>query len=326
MDGFTSHGGRLDAAMRAWPDAPTPWIDLSTGINPRPYPAPRASRAARARLPLPERDRRPGSCCRGGVRASTIRPESRRPPAQRRRCGSCRICSGAETVWIAEPTYASHADAWSQAGARRVEGEAEAGVAVVVNPNNPDGQGLEVNALQAMADRLAARDGWLVVDESFADTLPGASIAALGHPRIVALRSFGKFYGLAGLRLGFVLGAPDLVRRVRAVQGNWPVCADAIAAGLAAYADQAWTARTRTRLIADAARLDAALRDGGFEIIGGTCLFRLAKVDDAPDRFAALCAQGILTRPFAAERTWLRFGLPHPSVRARVAAALRMFV
>jgi cobalamin biosynthetic protein CobC len=324
MDGFTSHGGRLDAAMRAWPDAPMPWIDLSTGINPRPYPAPRASRAARSRLPLADEVSALEAIAATAFGLDDPAGVAATPGAESALRLLPRVL-GAETVWIAEPAYPSHADAWSRAGARRVASEAEAAVVVVVNPNNPDGRFLAPDALRAMADRLAARDGWLVIDESFAETLPGASIAALGHRRIVALRSFGKFYGLAGLRLGFVLGATDLARRVRAGQGDWPVSADAIAAGLAAYADPAWTTRTRTRLIADAARLDAALRDGGFEIVGGTALFRLAKAADAPDRFAALCAQGVLTRPFAGERTWLRFGLPHPSARPRVEAALRAF-
>ena len=232
---------------------------------------------------------------------------------------------GAGTAWIDGPTYASHADAWSRAGVRLVASKAEADVVVVVNPNNPDGRILDHGALRDLADRLAARNGWLVVDESFADVLPGASIALLGHPRIVALRSFGKFYGLAGLRLGLVLAAPDVVRRVREWQGDWPISADAIAAGAAAYADPVWALRTRARLTKAAERLDAALRHGGFEIIGGTALFRLTKAKDAPDRFAALCAQGVLARPFAAEPSWLRFGLPHPSVFQRAEAALSAF-
>lgn len=324
MDNFISHGGRLDAAMRTWPHAPTPWIDLSTGINPRPYPAPPASRAARARLPLREEIVALETAAAAAFGLDDPARVAATPGAE----AALRLLPhvlGAETAWIAGPTYASHADAWARAGARLVSSEAEAVAAIVVNPNNPDGRLLEPEALRSLADRLADRNGWLVVDESFADTLPGASIAALGHPRIVALRSFGKFYGLAGLRLGFVLGESELIRAVRARQGDWPVSADAVAAGMAAYADPAWTARTRSRLVGQALRLDKALRGGGFEVIGGTCLFRLVKAEDAPVRFAALCAQGILTRPFADERTWLRFGLPHPSARQRVEAVLRSF-
>jgi cobalamin biosynthetic protein CobC len=229
----------------------------------------------------------------------------------------------AETVMIAGPTYASHADAWSQSGARLVCEEEAATAVVVVNPNNPDGRVHDHALLLARADRLVSRGGWMVVDESFADVQPSASIAAAGHPAIVALRSFGKFYGLAGLRLGFVLGDPELIRRVRDRQGDWPISADALAAGTTAYADAAWASRTRARLVRDAERLDMALRAGGFEPVGGTALFRLVRANDAAGRFAALCANGVLSRPFAEQPTWLRFGLPHPSAWRRVENALK---
>jgi cobalamin biosynthetic protein CobC len=322
MDGFTSHGGQLQAAMRAWPGASGPWIDLSTGINPKPYPAPRASLGARARLPFAEEiadleavaarafglggpDRIVATA--GAEAALRLLPE----------------LLEARTAVIVGPTYASHADAWSRAGARLAADEDEAGAVILVNPNNPDGAVRAPAALLALADRLAARDGWLVVDESFADVAPGPSLAAAGHPRIVVLRSFGKFFGLAGLRLGFIAGPADLVRRVRGRQGDWPVGADALAAGRAAYADADWISRTRRRLARDAARLDHALLAAGFRIVGGTLLFRLTASDDAGRRFEALCARGVLTRPFADQPDWLRFGLPHPSMWRRVEDALR---
>jgi len=321
MDSFTGHGGRLDAAMRAWPDAPAPWVDLSTGVNPTPYPCPRASRAARARLPFAEEIATLEALA--GAAFGVDDPD--RVLATAGAEAGLRLLPQllkAQTAMVAGPTYASHADAWSQAGTRLVDREDQAAVVVIVNPNNPDGRVVDQARLLQQADRLAAREGWLVVDESFADVSPGASIAALGHPRIVALRSFGKFYGLAGLRLGFLLGAPQVVRRARLRQGAWPVSADALAAGCAAYADPDWRERTQARLARAAARLDATLIRGGFGIVGGTSLFRLASADDAQHRFAALCAKGILSRPFADEPTWLRFGLPQASARRRVEAAI----
>ncbi|MBV9511253.1 MAG: aminotransferase class I/II-fold pyridoxal phosphate-dependent enzyme, partial [Caulobacteraceae bacterium] len=151
----------------------------------------------------------------------------------------------------------------------------------------------------------------------------GDSIAAVGHPRILALRSFGKFYGLAGLRLGFLLGTAPFVRRFKEALGDWPVSADALAAGLAAYPDADWAARTRIRLARDAARLDKLLIACGFSIVGGTNLFRLARAPDAPRRFEALCAEGILTRPFAEAPDWLRFGLPRSRDWRRLEAVLK---
>jgi cobalamin biosynthetic protein CobC len=322
MDGFTYHGGRLDAAMRAWPSAPMPWIDISTGVNPAPYPAPRATKASRSRLPFPAEIEALELAAATTFGVTDPDRVAAIPGAELGLRLLPKLLDGAR-VAIAEPTYASHGLAWSNAGARLLASQDEAEVVVVVNPNNPDGKLVEQTTLLAMAQRLAAREGWLVVDESFADGLPGPSIAAAGHPRIVTLRSFGKFYGLAGLRLGFLIGEPALMRKVRALLGAWPVSADAIAAGLAAYADAGWRDRTRARLSSGAAKLDAILMQSGFELVGGTSLFRLVKAEDAPRRFAELGAGGVLCRPFAAERTWLRFGLPAKAMWPRVDAALR---
>ncbi len=321
MDPFTGHGGRLEAARRRWLDAPRRWIDLSTGINPVAYPAPAASRTARARLPDVEALRALEAEAAAAFGLDNSARVAATPGAEAALHLLPRL-AGSPSVWIPGPTYGGHRAAWTAAGSWIVGTEAEATVAVVVNPNNPDGRIMPPADLIALADRLAARDGWLIVDESFADLDPAPSIAALRHPRIVVLRSFGKFYGLAGLRLGFVLGDPAVVRRVRATLGDWPVSVDAIAAGLKAYPDRGWAERSRIRLARHAAWLDDKLAQAGFDPVGGTSLFRLVRAIDAPRRFEALCAAGILTRPFDYEPSWLRFGLPHPSARARVAAAL----
>ena len=113
------------------------------------------------------------------------------------------------------------------------------------------------------------------------------------------VRSFGKFYGLAGLRLGFVVGDPALLARLRARHGDWPVSADAIAAGLRAYLDARWASRTRRRLTRNAMRLDELLGRAGCEVLGGTPLFRLARTADASQRFERLARRGVLVRPFA---------------------------
>jgi len=137
------------------------------------------------------------------------------------------------------------------------------------------------------------------------------------------LRSFGKFYGLAGLRLGFVVGSPLIAARVRGVIGDWPVSVDALAAGLAAYADRQWADRMRLQLAAVARRLDGLLTRHGFEVVGGTSLYRLVRAGDAPVRFERLAAAGILTRPFQHDASLLRFGLPGaPEAWRRLGEAL----
>jgi cobalamin biosynthetic protein CobC len=140
----------------------------------------------------------------------------------------------------------------------------------------------------------------------------------------VVLRSFGKFYGLAGVRLGFVIAAEAIIARIRGLIGDWPVCADAIVAGLAAYADQTWAAHTREHLQGAAQRLDRLLVRCGLQIVGGTSLFRLTRSPDAPARFQQLLQAGVLVRPFDHDATLLRFGLPYGKPAwSRLAEALR---
>lgn len=319
---LAQHGGRLRAASALWPDAPRPWIDLSTGINPNPYPAPRASARARARLPDPQESRTLEAVA---ARAFGVDDPDRVVSAAGSEAALRLLpyvlpsATQAIVVW---PTYSSHADSWQRLGVpvSRVDSidrasPAAGSVVTLVNPNNPDGSVTECEQLLAAHDRIAAHDGFLVVDEAFADVDPPCSVAEVAgterYARLVVLRSFGKFYGLAGVRLGFAIAAPALAARLRACLGDWPVCADAIAAGLAAYADRAWAERTRVRLLSAARRLDALLTLCGFSVVGGTTLFRLARSELAPARFEQLLRAGILARPFNHDTTLLRFGLPH---------------
>jgi cobalamin biosynthetic protein CobC len=321
MEAFTDHGGRLEAARRLWPDAPQPWIDLSTGINPSSYPAPRATRLARSRLPSLE-DIAALETAAGSAFGLVGPDRIVATPGAEAALHLLPRLLGPQAVFISSPTYGGHRKAWTEIGARAVADESQASVAVVVSPNNPDGRITTLGELLRRADRLAARGGWLIVDEAFADADGAPSVAAAQHPRIVAIRSLGKFYGLAGVRLGFVLADSAVVARLRRAMGDWPVSADAIAAGSAAYGDHAWASATRARLRSATARLDIALRKAGFDIVGGCSLFRLTRAPDARRRFEALGARGILTRPFAYDPSWLRFGLPGRSSRVRLAAAL----
>ncbi len=145
----------------------------------------------------------------------------------------------------------------------------------------------------------------------------------VGRRNIVVLRSFGKFFGLAGLRLGFALAAPEIAARLRALLGPWAVSGPAIAAGSAALADGAWAQATKVRLATNAAWLEEILISAGFAIVGGTSLFRLVQTPDAAARFDRLGRAGILVRRFAEHPQWLRFGLPgDESAWQRLGAAL----
>jgi cobalamin biosynthetic protein CobC len=227
---------------------------------------------------------------------------------------------------ILSPTYNEHGAALSSAGWQVDEvttlGALEgADLAVVVNPNNPDGRS---HAREDLL-RLSARVGRLVVDESFADLQPDLSLASeAARGSLIVLRSFGKFYGLAGVRLGFILGSETEIATLTEMAGPWPVSGPAIAVGAAALSDRTWAEATMARLRTDAVRLDALAQSAGWKYVGGTELFRLY---DTPNALAArdkLARHHIWTRMFPYSDRWLRLGFPGQLAEwDRLAAALR---
>lgn len=318
---FAHHGGRLYVARSLFPHVPQPWVDLSTGINPRSYPAPRASRRARNRLPEPTELAR---LERVAAAAFGVTEPTRVVATTGTECALRLLPQvlNLKAAVIAGPTYGSHADAWTRSGAltqtvgdAQLSANAERAVCLtIVNPNNPDGRTIERAHLLSLHDSLREHGGMLIVDEAFAEIAAEASVAAEAGsesaPRLIVLRSFGKFFGLAGLRLGFIVAAPPIAAAIRGMIGEWPVSSDAIVAGIAAYSDAQWTQSTRETLARAARRLDQLLTRSGFKIAGGTSLFRLALASDARERFAKLLAAGILARPFDFDSRLLRFGLP----------------
>jgi len=308
--GAFRHGGRLREAMAAFPDAPRPWLDLSTGINPEPWSGQRAPADALRRLPDPHElaeletvaARAFGVADPGRVVAT-----SGAEAALRLLPG---LIGGGEIALLA-PIYGGHSESWPHARAITALDEAEhADVLVLVNPNNPDGRRIDREALAALAAERSDAGHWTIVDESFGEIAPELSVADLEIDRLVTLRSFGKFYGLPGVRLGFLIGNKVFAREFRVLLGDWPVGADALTMGLQAYADDAWRARTRIWLATQAVAVDAALAKAGLKPLGGCDLFRWVEAPDAHDLFTRLCVQGVLTRPFADRPDRLRIGLP----------------
>ncbi len=301
----------------------TDWIDLSTGINRAPYPLPSLPQdvwtalptaAATARLLAAAgaayRSHAPMLAVAGAQAAIQLIPKLSAPAKAR----------------ILAPTYNEHAAAFRSTGWQvdevttlaALEG---ADLAVVVNPNNPDGRSHAPEDLL----RLAARVGRLVVDESFSDARPDLSLASrAGQDQLIVLRSFGKFYGLAGVRLGFVLGSDADIAALTEMAGPWPVSGPAIAVGTAALSDRAWTEATVARLRTEAARLDVLAQSAGWKLLGGPELFRLYDTPDATAARDRLARHHIWTRMFPYSDRWLRLGLPgQPREWDRLAAALR---
>ncbi|CDX29572.1 Threonine-phosphate decarboxylase [Mesorhizobium plurifarium] len=215
------------------------------------------------------------------------------------------------------PTYAEHARAAAIAGHAVAEvGDfdalVEADLAVLVNPNNPDGRVIEKARLLDLAARLRAKGGLLVVDEAFMDVGPIEQSLArdVAEGGIVVLRSFGKFFGLAGVRLGFALTDPLTAERLDAQLGPWAVAGPALEYGIRALSDANWQADMRKRLAQDAGRLDALLDRFDVPVSGGTSLFRYLSFPEASSLFSALGECGVLVRHFAERPQVLRFGLP----------------
>ena len=309
------HGGDLAAARRLFPGAPEPFVDLSTGINPHAYPLPPLAPELFARLPESAEVERLAAVAARAYGAPSAEHVVVAPGAQMLLPFVARLLPPGRAA-VLSPTYSEHAHAAALAGHEVTETAeiahlAKADLAVVVNPNNPDGRLVAKDELRRLAAKLAASGGLLVVDEAFMDVGPsGASLAPDVDDHLVVLRSFGKFFGLAGLRLGFALAGPRTAARLRAVLGPWAVSGPAIAIGMAALADTEWMKATRERIKQSAQRLDRLLGDAGLEVIGGTPLYRLAQTPRAPQLFEQLGRAGILARRFGHERNWLRFGLP----------------
>ena len=310
------HGGDLSRLRQRFPAAPEPLIDLSTGINPYSYPLPAIPQSAYTRLPEKVQIRQLketaaaayGACDPDliAVAAGTQLLISTLP----------RILPAAQAA-ILSPTYGEHAAAWSAAGADILEGSEPAvlekgDVAVLCNPNNPDGRSLDPKTIAKLQRRRARRGGRLIVDEAFAEFGEAhlSAVPALPLPGLIVLRSFGKAYGLAGVRLGFLIADAGIVGKVEDALGPWPVSGAAIHLACTALADTAWRDGMRERLAQAGGRLEILLAGAGLETVGGTSLFRLVRHGGAPAIADALGRGGILVRDFPERPDWLRFGLP----------------
>jgi cobalamin biosynthetic protein CobC len=316
------HGGNLDLALQRFGGRLDDWIDLSTGINRRPYPLPKLEPRHWGALPsrseieaLHEAGREaygtraPIVALAGAQAAIQLLPRRWSP-------GRARIVAPSYNEYAAVLRVAG----WDVAEVADLAGLAGADLAIVVNPNNPDGQRHDPAALLALSSRV----GRLVVDESFADPAPELSLAAeAGRPGLLILRSFGKFYGLAGVRLGFALGSDVEIAALSVLAGPWPVSGTAIAIGRCALRDYDWAAATSARLAGEAQRLDGLIQAQGWTLVGGTPLFRLYHAGDAMAAQAHLATARIWSRVFAGRPGWLRLGLPGDETEwARLTAAL----
>jgi len=328
---LAEHGGNLLAARRAYPQAPEPWLDLSTGVNPYAYPFAFPPMESFTRLPEPEELRALEAAAAMAYRAPAA-AEVVAAPGTQAIVNWLPHLLPARRVGILGVTYGEHARSWAASGAEPTVVEVlseleDKDIAIVVNPNNPDGRLIAAADLHALAAVLGKHGGLLIIDEAFVEFLaPGASaVPDIAESGVVVLRSFGKTCGLPGLRLGFAVAPKFLAEKLRAAVGPWPVSGAAIAIGSTALTDAEWLAATRARLHADARALDKILAAAGFAPVGGCPLFRLVRHEDAQFWFERLAKAGILVRRFEARPAWLRFGIASSDAgRMRLCKALEL--
>lgn len=304
------HGGGIDAAAAQYGGARGDWIDLSTGINPVPYPV--GDLPAQAWTALP--DAGAAEALERAARQFWNVPDTASvlaAPGASALIARIPLLRPAGRVDIPQPTYNEHLAAFEAYGWTR---GADANARVLVHPNNPTGTWHHRDAVTAPLT---------IIDESFCDEAPDRSlIRETAQPGRIVLKSFGKFWGLAGLRLGFAIGQPQDIEPLRNALGPWPVSGPALAIGARALSDQDWAETTRARLTADAARLDTLMLNAGAQLQGGTSLFRLYHVPNAAQWQDRLARQHIWTRTFPYSDHFLRLGLPSPADWPRLEAAL----
>jgi len=306
------HGGRLIAAAQNSCIPLQQWIDLSTGINPRGWIPPHPPDSVWRRLPeehdeLEQAAREYYGCdsllsVAGSQQAIQLLP-SFRPLS---------------TVGIVYPGYSEHAHAWEchnhqvlRIAAGQIDQHVDRlDVLVICNPNNPDGRVFTQSQLLEWHETLAARDGWLVIDEAFMDATPEGSLAAVVPRRgLIILRSLGKFFGLAGARVGFLLAEAQLIAQMREKLGPWTIAGPSRWVAAQALSDTAWQMRVRHELPLATSRLRNLLMHAGLKPNGGTALFQYIQSKEADQIAHILAKEGILVRQFL-EQSAIRFGLP----------------
>lgn len=322
------HGGRLRRAAEQYQIPVTDWLDLSTGLAPYNWPLPPVPMRDWMRLPEEDDGLEVAAAAYYGTEA--VLPVAGSQAAIQ---ALPSLFVGAR-VAILEPCYAEHRHAWERQGfaprsLKEAEVEAalpELDVLVVVNPNNPTGSVISAQQLWRWHQQLAPRGGFLIVDEAFCDLRPELSLASeAGCPGLIVLRSLGKFFGLAGARLGFVLAERWLLAALHERLGPWTVSGPARRIGQAALNDRETQALWRLRIENHGRRLGQLLAEYDLLPAGTTGLFAWVPCGSAEALHEHLARLGILVRHFP-ELSGLRFGLPGcESGWRRLDQALRYF-
>jgi len=322
------HGGNLALATKQYGIPLENWLDLSTGINPANYPIPAIPSTLWQRLPLDDDGLVEAACtyygCQhalpvaGSQAALQILPKLRAP---------CKVA-------MLNPMYREHAHAWQSNGHQislfsdhpDEDTLNNADVILLCNPNNPTAMQFTNADLLKWHAQLAKHGGWLIVDEAFMDAMPQQSMAAHSHLKgLFVLRSLGKFFGLAGARVGFLLGNQQVLQQVQEEIGPWSITGASRFIAKQALRDLPWQQLTRKQLDENSQRMAAMLHQYGLAPQSGTALFQYVSTTQAVVWQDHLAQHGIWLRLFT-EPLALRFGLPPADQWFRLEAALKTFI
>ena len=326
MSAAIVHGGGVARVAAQYGGRPSDWLDLSTGINPCPPALPAIEARAWHRLPDMELEEAARNAARAFYGSGDRLPLAV-PGTQAAIQLLPRLVAPGRRIAILSPTYGEYQRAFEMAGmavdqiASVDKVDARHALVVVVNPNNPDGRCLSAQALQTLAAGLQERGAVLVVDEAFGDVDPGASVAGLDLENLIVFRSFGKFFGMAGVRLGFVIASDAMTTHFSSWLGPWAVSGPALSVAVQLFRQD--PRHLRAEILRRRAALDQCLVGGGLRIAGGCGLFALVEDSRATALHEHLCRSHILTRRFDYAPSWLRFGLaPDTDGDARLVDAL----
>ncbi len=326
-DAAQQHGGNLSFIARHHPQAARPWLDLSTGINPYAYPIAATDTQWAYSLPDDAQIQLAHMAAANYYNARSLALGAGMQPLMFALACLRLKEHGVGNICIPVPSYSEHAHIWQEAGHTVLHEEifACADVVILCNPNNPDGKTRSPAFLTQLAEQLSLTNGWLIVDESFTDLVPNISIANRVHlhPNMIAMRSFGKFFGLAGLRVSAAIAPNQMLQYLRACTGPWPVSTLASHLLPTMLQDTSWINNMRARLESESDSWRTILAQH-FKLMGHTSLFTLVETPNAEKWHAQLAENGILVRKFP-QKKWLRFGLPEKTQLPRVQNALNAY-
>lgn len=324
------HGGSLDHMKRVFPSAPAPWLDLSTGINPWPYPLSNIHISDLHHLPT----KTSLENCRDAMSAAFLCPaETILPtPGSEILIRLLPTVLKPPTIAVLSPSYNDHTYTWKKAGCSVIQAKNpmehidNVDCIILCNPNNPDGRTFDFETLTTLHAAMRKRNGWLILDEAYIDLYPHLSFTSqAGSNNLIILKSLGKFYGLAGLRLGALIAPQSILEAMSERLGVWSISDLVLNIGAEVYQNSTWKLQTRTHLKNASVRLNTLLSHSGLTIAGSTDLFSFISTPNSHHLWKRLAQEGIYTRRFAWSESHLRIGIP-PSDQAetRLANALNL--